>query len=353
MKIEKKVEGKIRVIILMLVMMMGCNSGGVGESKESVENQFLQSLVNVSNEFLNVFTSFGDMVGSVLGLNLESKKSDVGKYFKTVQGSVASAFAFFSAFISATILLSPLLIPSTESAVNKLVSETLNKIIAGEKEASEAIGTDNDPIANIGVQGSAGAAVQDNSVKSLIEGLDKIVGVVLKDKGNPTAGNDKKAEDNTTARSNNGDDAGKLFAGDNAGANANANKAAADAAKAVGAVIGADILKAIVKGDSGKAVLLAKNTANNNAVADAANATDAAVAGAVALRAMAKGGKFANGSDTDIATSVKAAAVSAVTKVLDTLTIAIRKTIDAGLKEVKGTMKINVNEPAVITESKN
>ncbi|ETZ18030.1 Variable outer membrane protein [Borrelia duttonii CR2A] len=45
----------------------------------------MQSLVNVSNEFLNVFTSFGDMVGSVLGLSVESKKSDVGKYFKTVQ----------------------------------------------------------------------------------------------------------------------------------------------------------------------------------------------------------------------------------------------------------------------------
>ncbi|ETZ17123.1 Variable outer membrane protein [Borrelia duttonii CR2A] len=68
-------------------MVMGCNSGGVGGGDEG-KNKFLQSLVNVSNEFINVFTSFGDMVGSVLGLNVDSKKSDVGNYFKKVQGTV-------------------------------------------------------------------------------------------------------------------------------------------------------------------------------------------------------------------------------------------------------------------------
>ncbi|ETZ17051.1 Variable outer membrane protein [Borrelia duttonii CR2A] len=70
------------MIMMMMVVVMGCNSGVV--EAEQGKNKFLQSLVNVSNEFLNVFTSFGEMVGSVLGLNLNSKKSDVGNYFKTV-----------------------------------------------------------------------------------------------------------------------------------------------------------------------------------------------------------------------------------------------------------------------------
>ncbi|ETZ17696.1 Variable outer membrane protein [Borrelia duttonii CR2A] len=66
---EKKGEGKIIVIIVMMVvMMMGCNSGGVGESKESVENRFLKSLVGLSNEFLNVFTSFGGYGGECIGI---------------------------------------------------------------------------------------------------------------------------------------------------------------------------------------------------------------------------------------------------------------------------------------------
>ncbi|AHH07085.1 Variable outer membrane protein (plasmid) [Borrelia crocidurae DOU] len=77
MKKEKKGEGKgrVKVVILMMMMMVmvGCSSGGVLEAEQG-KNKFLQSLVNVSNEFLNVFTSFGEMVGSVLGLNVDSKK---------------------------------------------------------------------------------------------------------------------------------------------------------------------------------------------------------------------------------------------------------------------------------------
>ncbi|ETZ17367.1 Variable outer membrane protein [Borrelia duttonii CR2A] len=45
---------------MMLVVMMGCNSGVV--EAEQGKNKFLQSLVNVSEEFLNVFTSFGEYI---------------------------------------------------------------------------------------------------------------------------------------------------------------------------------------------------------------------------------------------------------------------------------------------------
>ncbi|AHH04274.1 Variable outer membrane protein (plasmid) [Borrelia nietonii YOR] len=66
---------------------------------------------------------------------------------------------------------------------------------------------------------------------------------------------------------------------------------------------------------------------------------------------MAKGGKFANGTaGNDVATAVKGAAISAVTKALDTLTIAIRKTIDGGLKTVKEAMKINANDTPISPE---
>ncbi len=64
---------------MMILGIMGCNSG-VLEAEKS-KNKFLQSLVGLGNDFIGVFTSFGDIVGSVLGFNLESKKSDVGKYF--------------------------------------------------------------------------------------------------------------------------------------------------------------------------------------------------------------------------------------------------------------------------------
>nr|WP_206742083.1 variable large family protein [Borrelia coriaceae] len=118
------------------------------------------------------------------------------------------------------------------------------------------------------------------------------------------------------------------------GISSNPEKAAVDAAKAVGASTGADILKAIIK-DKGDSAKLANNTPTTT-VTSITKSHDATIAGAIVLRAMAPGGKFANGtSGNDISTAVKGVAVSAVTKALDTLTIAIRKTINTGLKTVK------------------
>ncbi|AHH13125.1 Variable outer membrane protein (plasmid) [Borrelia hermsii YBT] len=48
----------------------------------------------------------------------------------------------------------------TETAVNKLVAETLDKIIDGAKTVSEAIGDVNAPIGNIADQATAGTAAE-------------------------------------------------------------------------------------------------------------------------------------------------------------------------------------------------
>ncbi|AHH10124.1 Variable outer membrane protein, partial (plasmid) [Borrelia parkeri SLO] len=238
---------------------------------------------------------------------------------------------------------------ATDTAVKALITNTLDKIIQGAKTASEAIGSDSNPIANVADQ-NAGAAGEEASVKSLSEGIGKIVGVVLKE-GNPEAGDDKKASDGSTARTAAAGDgeAGKLFATANVGTAENAKKSAADAAKAVGAVTGADILQAMVK-ESGDAAKLAKETTGNAG----AIPKDATIAGAVVLRSMAKGGKFAGPSDAasvDAKKAVENAAVSAVTKALNELTIAIRDTIDVGLKSVKDAMKFNPNDTPVTTDN--
>ncbi|WP_025401142.1 variable large family protein [Borrelia crocidurae] len=357
MKIEKKAEGKIRVIILLVMMVMGCNSGGVGEGEEG-KNKFLQSLVNVSNEFLNVFTSFGEMVGSVLGLNVNSKKSDVGKYFKTVQDTVEGVKTGLNKIVADMKKESNPNAAATETVVNKLVSETLDKIIEGAKTVSEAIGDASDFIGNVAAGGgnnAAGVGVKGDGVENLVRGIKSIVDIVFKDKGSAAAGDGKKA-DALGARGENAGDAGKLFGNvGNAGAidtADNAKKAAADAVKAVGAITGADILQAISEG-GGDAAKLAKHNVSAQVTGVASDIKDAVIAGGIALRAMAKGGKFANEKDNannDVVTVVKGAAVSAVTKALDTLTIAIRNTIDAGLQGVKAAMKISINDTPVASE---
>ncbi len=66
---------------------------------------------------------------------------------------------------------------------------------------------------------------------------------------------------------------------------------------------------------------------------------------------MAKNGKFANGNaGNDSKEGINNAAISAVIKMLDTLTISIRHTIDSGFNEVKEVMKINPNSTPVTSE---
>ncbi|AHH04338.1 Variable outer membrane protein (plasmid) [Borrelia nietonii YOR] len=235
---------------------------------------------------------------------------------------------------------------ATETAVKTLIDNTLDKIIDGAKTASEAIGDASDPIGNVGATNVAGAS--GTGVNNLVKGIKSIINVVLGKEGSAEASTDKKA-DGLTSRTNNGSgEAGKLFDAANAGDANNAKKAAVDAAKAVGAITGADILQAIAKGSEGKAAKLAKSNDGNVGVSP----KDETIARAIALRAMAKSGKFAGPSAdaVEYAPEVKGAAISAVTKALDTLTIAIRKTIDAGLKTVKEAMKINPNDIPISPE---
>ncbi|AFI31675.1 Borrelia lipoprotein-containing protein (plasmid) [Borrelia crocidurae str. Achema] len=196
--------------------------------------------------------------------------------------------------------------------------------------------------------GSGGVA--GDGVEKIVKGIKGIVEVVLKGVGKADAGDSNKASDGAARTANAGDgEAGKLFATGNgpAGDQANSKKVATDAAKAVGGVRGSDILQVMVKENS-DATTLAKNSSEQVVGADK---VDAVIAGGIALRAMSKGGKFANGTaGNDVSAAVKGAAVSAVTKALDTLTVAIRKTIDLGLKNVKDSMRINSNATPVVSD---
>ncbi|AFI31699.1 Borrelia lipoprotein-containing protein (plasmid) [Borrelia crocidurae str. Achema] len=62
---------------------------------------------------------------------------------------------------------------------------------------------------------------------------------------------------------------------------------------------------------------------------------DAVIAAGIALRGMAKGGKFAaKENEEKSANAVNGAVASAVNKVLSTLVAAIRNRVDEGLKEI-------------------
>ncbi|WP_434757278.1 variable large family protein (plasmid) [Borrelia puertoricensis] len=317
-------------LLMTLFLLLSCGSGTT--SAEDPKTTFLTSIANLGKGFLDVFTSLSDMVSGTLGIKAETKKSDIGNYFTKIAETMTSVKEKLQEQVATNGNYE-----KVKTVVDTFITNTLDKIADGAKEAAKGA-EGNDLIGNVAAAGAgAGVAGEANAVQSLSEGIKSIVDVVLGDKGNPEAGDDKKAEDGDTARNNDG--AGKLFANDNAGAADAAKKSAADAAKAVGAVTGADILQAMVKND-GNASKLAKNNAAQ--VAGVAAPKDAEVAGGIALRAMAKNGKFANSSAADdqgvIATTVKRVAISAVTKALGTLTIAIRNTVDSGLKTISDAL---------------
>ncbi|AHH11335.1 variable large family protein (plasmid) [Borrelia coriaceae] len=355
MKINiKNIRVKSICATLFISLFLSCNNG-IEELEK--RNTFLSSLANLGNDFLSVFTSFGDTIGGVLGFNTNTKKSDVADYFKKIQTTLERTKTGLNNIVTNMKNDNNPNATATETAVNKLVNETLDKIIEGAKTVSEAVITVAEPLGDVAITSSAvGVGAEESSVKSLSEGIGKIVSVVLGQEGNAEAGDNNKSSGGgaRSATAANDGEAGKLFVAESNGAgnsSDNANKVAADAAKAVGAVTGADILKAIVK-ENGGAAKLAKNSAST--ISGVTSLQDATLAGGIVLRAMAKSGKFANGkSSHDITTAVKGIAISAVTKALDTLTIAIRNTIDSGLKEVKKAMNINANYTPVTTETKN
>ncbi|AHH10133.1 Variable outer membrane protein (plasmid) [Borrelia parkeri SLO] len=76
----------LSALLMTLFLLMSCGAGST--NAEDPQSRFLKSLISLGNDFLDVFTSFTDMVGGVLGFNTNTKKSDVGAYFKTVQDTV-------------------------------------------------------------------------------------------------------------------------------------------------------------------------------------------------------------------------------------------------------------------------
>ncbi|WP_207105134.1 variable large family protein, partial [Borrelia miyamotoi] len=303
-----------------LFLIIGCNNGG-GEDPQKV---FLTSIANLGKGFLDVFVTFGDMITGAFGIKAETKKSEVGQYFTSIAETMESVKKKLQAEVAANGNYE-----KVKTVVEQFITGTLDKIASGAKKA--ASGTESSDAIGNAVKNQDAVAADVTSVNSIVKGIKEIVDVVLKDKGsadaNKTTDDDKK-------------DIGKLFS------KASDNGTEAEAAKAnasIGAVSGADILQAIAK--SGEAannqseIDKAKNaaeiaTAKNDSTTKETKQKDAVIAAGIALRAMAKGGKFAAKNEDKSSPAVNGIAVSAIGKTLSTLIIAIRNTVDSGLKTI-------------------
>ncbi|UPA17528.1 variable large family protein (plasmid) [Borrelia coriaceae] len=324
MKINiKNIRVKSICATLFISIFLACNNGI--EELEKQRDSIL-SISNLRQQFLDIFTSFGEMFTDTLGIRADTTKSDIGKYFTKFAYTINKTKEKLNDIVAENGNY-----PKVKEEVEKFIKETLDKISEGAKEAAKGA-TGAGAIGNA-KQGQNAAPAKVDSVNSLIKGIKAIVEVVSKGQG-----------DAEVSKINNNQQKiiGKLL-----GVNASdgTEQQAAAASASIGAVTGTDILKAISKSGiaTNKAITSVTNAAEI-AVANAASEEfssslkdDAVIAAGIALRAMAENGTFVGNntnSDSKNVNAVNGVVANAVTKVLSTLTIAIRNTVDVGLKEI-------------------
>ncbi|UPA17122.1 variable large family protein (plasmid) [Borrelia coriaceae] len=324
MKINiKNIRVKSICATLFIFLFLSCNNG-IEELQKQKDS--ILSISNLRQNFLDIFTSFGDMITDSLGINPDTKKSDIGKYFTDIATTIKTVKDKLQSEVVKNEHYS-----KVKEAVEKFI-EKLTKIEEGSKGAAEGVKGD----AISGATASSGqnaAPAKVESVNSLVKGIKTIVDVVIKKgEGNPAF----TKTDDTELKS-----VGKLFS-DTPGDATETIAAAASAS--IGAVTGADILQAIAGSEEAKDqpnIEDAKNAAeiavtNKNSGTKTLNKAnkDAVLVAGIALRAMAEGGKLAAKNDAKSSGAVNGVAASVVNKTLSTLIIAIRNTVDSGLKTI-------------------
>ncbi|AHH09948.1 Variable outer membrane protein (plasmid) [Borrelia parkeri SLO] len=70
-------------LLMTLFLLLSCGSGS--SKTEDPKTIFLTSIANLGKGFLDVFTSLSDMITGAFGINADTKKSDIGKYFTDIE----------------------------------------------------------------------------------------------------------------------------------------------------------------------------------------------------------------------------------------------------------------------------
>ncbi|UPA19310.1 variable large family protein (plasmid) [Borrelia puertoricensis] len=291
--------------------------------------------------FYEIFGFFGNVIGDAFGLTAVKsgdKKSKVGEHFAKIKkglGDTKEKLKELSNKISEAKNANSSSIDAVKGAINS-ASDVFEQLIAA---LTKFAGVTNDG-ADIGDNADAVPGAADKTmVEAIISGIKDIIAAAEKSGVKIEAG----AVGNQIATANAATDAIAVLGGHTVKANAGAgDKLAAEVAKAdpwamIDKIKNAKATAAAKLNagtDNETGVLAASNDKADNA-ADAKSNAD--LVAAVALKAMTKGGKFsANNADTD---AVKAAAISAVNKVLGVLDVIIRKTVAINLDKVGRAVK--------------
>ncbi|UPA17531.1 variable large family protein (plasmid) [Borrelia coriaceae] len=342
MKINiKNIRVKSICATLFISLFLSCNSGVIEELEK--RNIFLSSLANLGNDFLSVFTSFGNSMDDALGFTAVKStdtRDKVGKHFEKIGEGLKSTKTKLEEF-SKQIVATPNADTKGVEAINSAIkgaNDIFDKLI-GALIKLASVTKDNTPIAVDYNSKPTGADGDD--VKITIEGVKEIIetakgsGIKIEpgNDGGPVANSDgDKAPAALVGKNSNkaGAKAGLLLAGEVAKADAwsmisKIGKAKTDA--------GGELAN-----DTTNEVVALATQATTHANSTGAKST-ADLAAAVALKAMTKKGKFSVNSNDEEVGAVQAAAANAVNKVLGVLNEIIRKTVASNLEKIREVVK--------------
>ncbi|WP_434757130.1 variable large family protein [Borrelia puertoricensis] len=326
-------------LFLTLFLLLGCGSGSTNAEKLAAEskNTFLDSLVKIGHGFYEIFGVFGNAIGDALGLTAVKSgdnKSKVGEHFKTIGDGLATTKDKLDG-LAKDIVSTPHADITAVDAVIKGASIVIDKLIASVTKLA-GVTKEDTPIGNAGAAGNASAiAANVTDVNTVIEEVRNIIETAEK--------SEVKIEKGTAGNTISNADGGLKALTNNAQATAgDATKLAAEVAKAdPWAMI--DKIKnsknvtasaAPAAGDDAGKLATGNAAAANNGTA----ASNADLAAAVALKAMLKDGKFTQPAANEDG-AVKAAAVSAVNKLLGILDLIIRKSVSNNLDKIREAVK--------------
>ncbi len=302
-----------------IFVFVNCKSNvGEDSGKDDPTNKFYQSIIQLGNGFLDVFTSFGGLVADALGFKADPKKSEVKDYFDSLAKKLeetkkglndlnnnnnagGSAGDAEKAAAKGTAGKAD----GVQGAIAE-ISEWLEEMAKAATEAATAAsGGKEEMIGKVVKVNAAAKGGDETSVNGIASGIKGIVTAAEK------AGEEGKLKSEEVAGEGNAD-AGKLFATKKANNGGGGAEDAEKAAAAVSAVSGKQILKAIVDAAGKEEKGGAKAEEAKNPIAAAIGSTDdndaaafnqdgmkknAQIAAAIVLRGMAKDGEFALKND--------------------------------------------------------
>ncbi|ANF34605.1 Variable large protein 10 (plasmid) [Borrelia turicatae] len=341
-KLSERIKNFNITILISLFLLISCGSGQLQAEKLAAESKisFFDSLIKIGQGFQEIFGIFGNAIGDTLGLTAVKSgdnKSKVGEHFKNVgEGLTATKDKLDG--LAKDITAAPHADTTGVETTIKGASDVIAKLI---DSVTKLAGVTNDgaPIGDAVTNAAATVGANTDDVNTIIKEVKEIIetakesGVKIEagNAGNQIAAGDASAGAAVVGKSNN--------AQADAGA---AAKLAAEVSKADPWAMLDKIKNAVIPSDA--------NTSANNATGALATklpngqnqngaTTNADLVAAVALKAMTKNGKFSAQNANEEAGAVKAAAASAVNKVLGVLNVVINKTVASELDKVGKAVK--------------